>query len=235
MVNRAKSLPAPPLYVPNADENPLAWLFYTSGSTGTPKGAMYLERHVVGTWLHDSKVPAVTLSFMPMSHGVGNGYLLLALANGGMSYCSPKSDLSTLFEDLPLARPTMISLVPRVCELFYHHYLSEVDRRIAAGTDAVAAEDAVKTEMREKLLGGRLLSVGCGSASLAPETYEFMESSMLGAHMPIGYSATEMANGAPCSSTGRFSARRSLATSWPTCRNWATSIPTSPIRAASCS
>src|SRR6266702_115999 len=40
VVSRAKSLPAAPLYVPNADENPLAWLFYTSGSTGTPKGAM---------------------------------------------------------------------------------------------------------------------------------------------------------------------------------------------------
>ena len=46
--------------------------------------------------------------------------------------------------------------------------------------------------MREKLLGGRLLSVGCGSAALAPEIYAFMED-MLGMHMAIGYSSTELA------------------------------------------
>jgi len=194
IVNRAKSLPAPPLYVPNADEDPLAWLFYTSGSTGTPKGAIFTQNLVIGTWLNESRVPAITLSFMPMSHLVGNGYLLMALANGGTSYCAPKSDLSTLFEDLPLARPTMASLVPRVCELLYHHYLGEVDRRVARGADSRLVEEAVKTEMRENLLGGRLLSVGCGSASLAPETYAFMEA-MLDMHMAIGYSSTEIAGG----------------------------------------
>ncbi|TAK98751.1 MAG: NAD-dependent epimerase/dehydratase family protein [Rhodospirillaceae bacterium] len=194
LVTHAKTLPAAPLHVPKADENPLAWLFYTSGSTGTPKGAMLMERHVIGTWLRESPVPTITLSFMPMSHMVGNGYMLMALASGGTSYCSPKSDLSTLFDDLPLARPTMASLVPRVCELFYQHYLGQVDLRIAAGADPGTVEDDVKREMRETLLGGRLLSVGCGSASLAPETYEFMES-MLGMHMPIGYSSTEIVGG----------------------------------------
>jgi fatty acid CoA ligase FadD9 len=193
-LDRGAALPAAPLYVPTANEDPLAWLFYTSGSTGTPKGAMFTERLVVGTWLHDARVPAITLSFMPMSHLVGNGYLLLALANGGTSYCSPKADLSTLFEDLSLARPTMASLVPRVCELLHHHFLGEVDRRVAKGIALDSAEDDVKRAMRERMLGGRLLSVGCGSASLAPETYAFMES-MLGIHMPIGYSATEIAGG----------------------------------------
>jgi len=193
-VERGKSLLAAPLYVPKTDENPLAWLFYTSGSTGTPKGAMFTERLVIGTWLNETRIPAITLSFMPMAHLVGNGYMLLALANGGTSYCSPKSDLSTLFEDLSLVRPTMASIVPRVCELLHQHFLGEVDRRVARGADAAAAELEVKREMREKVLGGRLLSVGCGSASLAPETYAFMES-MLDMHMPIGYSSTEIAGG----------------------------------------
>jgi fatty acid CoA ligase FadD9 len=195
MVNRAKALPAAPLYVPHADETPLSYLFYTSGSTGTPKGAMFTDQLAINTWLSESRMPAVTLSFMPMAHLVGNGYLFMALANGGTSYCAPKSDLSTLFEDLSLARPTMASLVPRVCELLHQHYLREVDRRIASGAGpATVVEDDVKRQMREKMLGGRLLSVGCGSASLAPETYAFMES-MLDMHMPIGYSATEFAGG----------------------------------------
>jgi fatty acid CoA ligase FadD9 len=194
VVNRGKALPAAPLYVPNPDENPVAWLFYTSGTTGTPKGAMLAERHIMGTWLHQSRFPMITLSFMPMSHLVGYGYMFLALANGGMSYCSPKSDLSTLFEDLSMARPTMASIVPRVCEMFYHHFLGEVDRRTAAGADPKTVEDDVKFDMRTRVLGGRLLSVGCGSAVLAPEIYAFMES-MLGQHMPIGYSTTELATG----------------------------------------
>jgi fatty acid CoA ligase FadD9 len=194
VAEHGRSLPEAPLHVPAADEDPLAWLFYTSGTTGTPKGAMMTERLVIGTWLHDHPTPAITLSFMPMSHLVGNGYMLMALANGGVSYCSPKSDLSTLFEDLPLARPTMASLVPRVCEMLHHHFLREVDRRLAAGVEASAAEAEAKREMRETLLGGRLLSVGCGSAALAPEIYAFMED-MLGMHMPIGYSSTEIAGG----------------------------------------
>ncbi|HEX4376170.1 MAG TPA: carboxylic acid reductase [Steroidobacteraceae bacterium] len=195
IADRGASLPAAPLYVPKEDENPLSWLFYTSGSTGTPKGAMFTERLVIGTWLSEMPLPAITLSFMPMAHLVGNGYMLLALASGGTSYCAPKSDLSTLFEDLSLARPTMASIVPRVCELLHHHFLGEVDRRMnGSAADPKTVEAELKREMREKLLGGRLLSVGCGSASLAPETYAFMES-MLDMHMPIGYSSTEIAGG----------------------------------------
>jgi fatty acid CoA ligase FadD9 len=192
VVNRAKSMLAAPLYVPNPDENPLAWLFYTSGSTGTPKGAMFTERLVITTWLNESRIPAITLSFMPMSHIVGNSYLVLALANGGTSYCAPKSDLSTLLEDLSLSRPTMVSLVPRVCELLHHHFLGDVDRRMANGVASDVAEREVKREMREQIIGGRLLLTGAGSASLAPETHAFMES-MLNMRIPIAYSGTELA------------------------------------------
>ncbi|MDG2005504.1 MAG: carboxylic acid reductase [Novosphingobium sp.] len=194
LVRRGEDLPEPPLYVAEAGEDPLTALFYTSGSTGTPKGAVFTESLSVGTWLGDTDVPAFTLSFMPMAHLVGHGYLIRALANGGTSFCSPRSDLSTLFEDFSLARPTAASIVPRVCELFYHHYLGELDRRVAQGGNAAAHDAEIKREMRDEMLGGRLLSVGCGSASLAPETYAFMED-MLGFHIPIGYSSTEIAGG----------------------------------------
>jgi fatty acid CoA ligase FadD9 len=191
VVDRGKSLPAAPLFVPNADTDPLAWLFYTSGSTGSPKGAMFSERLVINTWLNESRIPAITLSFMPMSHIVGSSYLVLALANGGTSYCAPKSDLSTLLEDFSLSRPTMASLVPRVCELLHHHFLGEVDRRTANGAASEIAEREVKREMRERIIGGRLLLTGAGSASLAPETHAFMES-MLNMRIPVAYSGTEL-------------------------------------------
>ncbi len=192
VIARGRALPAAPIYVPAPEDDPLAWLFYTSGTTGTPKGAMLTERMMMSTWIYGGDKPMITLSFMPMSHLVGYGYLFLAITNGGVSFCSPKSDLSTLFEDLALARPTMSSLVPRVCEMFYQHFLREVDKRVARGEDQSRAEAEVKLDMRERLLGGRLLSVGCGSAALAPEIYAFMED-MLGMHMAIGYSSTELA------------------------------------------
>ena len=194
VVERGRASPPVALHVPAADEDPLAFLFYTSGTTGTPKGVMLPQSIILGTFQYTSKFPSITLSFMPMSHLVGYGYMFMALANGGTSYCSPRSDLSTLFEDLELVRPTMSSIVPRVCEMLYHHYVAEVDRRVAAAghPDADAIAEAVRTDMRERLLGGRLLAVGCGSAVLSPEIYAFMEE-MLGMHMPIGYSSTEMA------------------------------------------
>ncbi len=193
VIERGRSLPAAPLNVPGDDDpDPLTWLFYTSGTTGTPKGAMMTEQTIRNTWLYATAKPSITLSFMPMSHLVGYGYMFLPLANGGMSYCAPKSDLSTLFEDLALVRPTMVSMVPRVCEMLYQHFLSVVDRRVGRGENEATAQDEVKLEMRDKLLGGRLLSVGCGSAVLSPEIHDFMES-MLSIHMAIGYSSTEMA------------------------------------------
>jgi len=194
LVARGKTLPEPPLFVPAADADPLAWLFYTSGTTGTPKGAMLTERLCIKTWLSAIPLPAITLSFMPMSHMVGYGFMLMPLANGGTSYCSPSSDLSTLFEDLALSRPTMATLVPRVCEMLYQHFLREVDRRVVAGAALGTVQADVKREMRETLLGGRLLSVGCGSASLAPEIFAFIED-MLEMHVSIGYSSTEIAGG----------------------------------------
>lgn len=194
VIARGRALEQPETHVPPAGEDRLAWLFYTSGSTGTPKGAVFTESLSNGTWLSNMGSPVITLSFMPMSHLVGNGYLIMALANGGTSFCSPKSDLSTMLEDFALARPTQCSLVPRVVELFYQHYLGEIARRQAAGGDPKTCETEVKRDIRERILGGRLLSVGCGSASLAPETYEFLEA-MLEMHVPIGYSATELAGG----------------------------------------
>ncbi|MCA2266335.1 thioester reductase domain-containing protein [Mycobacterium marseillense] len=187
-------LPPAPLHVAAAGEDPLAWVFYTSGSTGTPKGAMFTESLCIGTWLAQSDQPVITLSYMPMSHLIGYGYVILTLANGGTSYFAAKSDLSTLFEDLSLVRPTSMSLVPRVCEMFYHHFQRELDRHAMAGADPDAVGAQVITAIREKILGGRVLAVGCGSAALSPEIKEFMEE-VLDQHLLIGYSSTEIAGG----------------------------------------
>ncbi len=194
VVAHGESLPTPPLHVAPAGEDPLAWVFYTSGSTGTPKGAMFTESLCIGTWLAQSDQPVITLSYMPMSHLIGYGYVILTLANGGTSYFAAKSDLSTLFEDLALVRPTSMSLVPRVCEMFFHYYQRELDRQTVPGVDNDEVSGEIKTAIRENILGGRVLAVGCGSAALSPEIKVFMEE-VLDQHLLIGYSSTEIAGG----------------------------------------
>jgi fatty acid CoA ligase FadD9 len=194
IVDAAVDSPAAPLHVAADGEDPLAWVFYTSGTTGTPKGAMLTESLCIGSWLAQSDQPVITLSYMPMSHLIGYGYVLMTLANGGTSYFAASSDLSTLFDDLAAARPTTLSLVPRVCEMFYHHYLGELDKATIAGADPDEAGERLREDLRERVLGGRVLACGCGSAALSPEIKDFMVS-VLDQHLMIGYSSTEIAGG----------------------------------------
>ncbi|MEZ0356223.1 carboxylic acid reductase [Mycobacterium sp. SA01] len=194
IVATAVELPRAPLHVAADGEDPLAWVFYTSGTTGTPKGAMLTESLCIGSWLAQSDQPVITLSYMPMSHLIGYGYVLMTLANGGTSYFAASSDLSTLFDDLAAARPTTLSLVPRVCEMFYHHFLGEFDKATIAGEPPAAAEQRLLEDLRERVLGGRVLACGCGSAALSPEIKDFMEQ-VLDQHLMIGYSSTEIAGG----------------------------------------
>ncbi|MEV2221337.1 carboxylic acid reductase [Nocardia vinacea] len=191
VVDRGRDLPAAPLHTAG-DENNLSLLIYTSGSTGTPKGAMYPESLVARMWRagQGRPLPSIGLSYMPMSHMAGRGSLIGCLSVGGTVFFAARSDMSTLFEDIALVRPTMLLFVPRVCDIVLERFRSEVDRRSAAGQDLETAEREVKTELREHFLGGRFLSAVSGSAPLSPQMRRFMES-VLEFGMFDRYAATE--------------------------------------------
>ncbi len=191
VVAHGGALPRAPWHVPDADDDPLLGLIYTSGSTGTPKGAMYTDRMLTQLWLRPSKVPLISLNYMPMSHQYARGWLARTLANGGTGYFAAESDMSTLFEDLVLVRPTALNLVPRVCDMIFEQYLSELDRCSARGADPTTIDHHVKADIRERFLGGRVLSATCGSAPLTAEMHEFTES-CLDVHLTIGYGTTEV-------------------------------------------
>jgi fatty acid CoA ligase FadD9 len=197
---RGAGLPAAPLYA-GASADALASLIYTSGSTGTPKGAMYTERLVSGIWrgglMRDGvaeQMPTIGFSFMPMSHIAGRGGLLMCLSKGGTTYFAARSDMSTLFEDLALVRPTVLFFVPRVTEMVYQRFRSEVDRRMAAAGVPETVEREVKVELRDQVLGGRLIMALTGTAPLSAHLREFM-ASVLGFEMVDGYGSTESAGG----------------------------------------
>jgi fatty acid CoA ligase FadD9 len=74
--------------------------------------------------------------------------------------------------------------------MLYHRYLGELHGRVSDGADTGAVEAEVKADMRQHLLGGRVLSAMCGSAPLSAELRAFMES-LLGTHLTDGYGSTE--------------------------------------------
>ncbi|AGB23051.1 thioester reductase-like protein [Mycobacterium sp. JS623] len=193
---RGNALPAHPAF--DAGDDNLALLIYTSGSTGTPKGAMYLAKAVANSWRRSSMAmwgnegatPSITLNFMPMSHMMGRGILYATLGAGGTAYFVARSDLSTFFDDLSLVRPTQLSFVPRIWDMVFAEYQSEVDRRSADGGDRWAVEADVLADLRQNLLGGRFISAMTGSAPISSEMRTFVES-LLDIHLTDGYGSTE--------------------------------------------
>jgi fatty acid CoA ligase FadD9 len=197
VIEHGKALPPVGAVSDDPSEDPLSLLIYTSGSTGAPKGAMYPAGRVVNFWRKSSAwfeagaLPSITLNFMPMSHVMGRQVLFGTLCSGGTAYFVSKSDLSTLFEDLALVRPTEMYFVPRIWEMLFGEFQSEVDRRCAEGDDRAALEAQVKAELRQNLLGGRFVAAMTASAPISTEMKAWVESLLQDVHLVEGYGSTE--------------------------------------------
>lgn len=186
-------------------ENVLAMLLYTSGSTGTPKGAMYTERLLAEMWggegwseFFAEAVDIANFHYMPMSHVAGHSSVRSTLARGGLTYFASTTNLSSFFDDLSLARPTELSLVPRICELLHQEYqrrLQTVATQPASnstpGRDSNAAAVKVLADMRQGTLGGNVQWASCTSAPVSAELKSFMES-LLGIELHELYGTTEI-------------------------------------------
>lgn len=181
------ALPAAPLYVAQDTDQRLCTIYYTSGSTGLPKGAMYPERMLKDSWRIQAPIPFIYMHYMPMNHSFGRSGVFMTLAMGGTCYFTAKSDLSTIFNDIREVRPTMMGVVPRICEMIYQRYKVELEHRAGETRDP----EALLLEVRNEVLGGRLLAGSFGSAPLAPELRVFMEQ-CLGFKLDDSYGATEV-------------------------------------------
>lgn len=197
-VDRGARLPAVEPYE-DGDPDRLAGLIYTSGSTGTPKGAIYTASMITRMWQNargglnaggGSGTPVLVLHYMPMSHVNGRAWLVNGLAAGGTGYFAARSDMSTLFDDIRLSRPTVLSLVPRICDMVYQRYLLEADRLGRTGTPRPEAEAAASALVRDGMLGGRIVFALCGSAPLSEAMHTFT-ASLLGTPIIDCYGSTE--------------------------------------------
>ncbi len=213
-------------------EESLATLIYTSGTTGEPKGVMLTHRNILSNAEAVGPVFAlapddVALSFLPLSHSfertVVYAYLLAGLT------IVFAENLDTIARDLRATAPTLMTVVPRVCEKLQARVLASVAeasaarqwlfrtalswalnrvRRTEAGADALVpvgwrerlGDRLVFAKVRARL-GGRLRLIVTGSAPLSRETGEFF----LAAGLPIyeGYGLTETAPALAANHPGR--------------------------------
>ena len=182
-------------FLPAPGTDPLATLMYTSGSTGFPKGAMMTQ----GIWrlywrlnalTQFSRFPSIGINFYPLSHLMGREAVVRTLVLGGVTHFTLESDLSTLFEDIRLARPTVLALVPRIAEMIHQAYRVELQRCLRSGVDPAEARTQVHLQMRDTFLGDRLVAAVVGSAPTAPEVVAFLQDCF---DIPVyeGYGATE--------------------------------------------
>lgn len=184
----------------DATDDDLALLLYTSGSTGTPKGAMYTRRLVAEMWggagwseFFAEETAIANFHYMPMSHVAGHSSIRNTLARGGVTYFASSTNLSSFFEDLKLAQPTELSLVPRVCELLHEEYQRRRGDTLSP-TEGVTEDATVNptlAEMRDDILGGGVRWASCTSAPVSVELKRFMES-LLGIELHELYGTTEI-------------------------------------------
>jgi long-chain acyl-CoA synthetase len=195
----------------------LATIIYTSGTTGEPKGVMLTHDNIMANVRSCMPVlpmseTDVGLSFLPLSHAFERTVAYICLANG-MSIAYAEA-IDTIPRDMLLARPTLMTGVPRVFEKFYARVLEGVSQQPALrrlifnwgrrvgekhGRAARQGRGKVSYAIAERLvyskvrarLGGRLNYLVSGSAPLPVHIGEFFFA--IGIPIAEGYGLTETA------------------------------------------
>lgn len=181
--------------LPRAEHDRLVTVMYTSGSTSRPKGVMLSEQrwrsqlHTALTW---PSFPFLMIGYMPPSSLAGRRLVLEAMMHGGRTHFATGA---LPFDDLPIARPTLVPFIPRLSGMIHQMFLSKVAARFGGAVAPDTALDdprgrEVADELGATLLGDRLCLIRIGSAGTAPNIVEFLDR-CFGVAVSNGYGSTE--------------------------------------------
>ncbi|XDZ65941.1 long-chain fatty acid--CoA ligase [Alphaproteobacteria bacterium LSUCC0684] len=197
----------------------LACIIYTSGSDDQPKGVMLSHRSILGNiTAARERFPMVRegrevfLSLLPLSHAYEHTIgLYFAILVAAEIYHLPTPE--HIAQALREARPTMMTAVPRLCELLHDRIRSSAKGRgrMAENLLALTLRLGRKKEQKDRLspgemlldlfltvlvrravarqLGGRLRIIVSGGAALSPAVGRFFLA--LGIRLVQGYGQTE--------------------------------------------
>jgi long-chain acyl-CoA synthetase len=194
-------------------EEDLATIIYTSGSTGRPKGVEITQRNLVSQIQDASqRIPLVPgqdilLSCLPLAHIFERMVMYYYLSTGCSIYIA--DDVKKVGEMLPVVRPTVMTMVPRLLEKVHakmalkasqNHGLKKILAQ-AAFRRALARDpggnggvldriyDRLVYAKLRQALGGRLRLIFVGGAALSKTICRFF----LNAGIPVyeGYGLTE--------------------------------------------
>lgn len=164
--------PAPAAVV---DANDPAAIFFTGGTTGAPKGAVLPHRALMRGSFNGVFAPGSQLGYhrmiclLPLSHVFGLIRSTLSAFYVGAEWFSAE-DMKAVIGKLPVIKPTMLVLVPGLCE-------------IIAGLVGMYGV---------QFLGGELKTIISGAANVAPSL--IFKFDKMGIRLLAGYGMTEGAN-----------------------------------------
>lgn len=213
----------------NANEEDIASIIYTSGTTGEPKGAMLSHLNFMHCFkINDQRLDItendISLAFLPLSHIFERSWTLFFLYKGATNVflCNPKK----IIEFLPIAKPTVMCVVPRFFEKTHDGIMEEylrwpsVKQKIfnwsvgvgyqTIGKKSLSMPLKLKHQLANKLVlnklkhifGGNLRTTPCAGAAIRPDLLKFFHS--IGIFVNYGYGATETTATVSCMRTDQF-------------------------------
>jgi len=157
------------------DKNDPAAIFFTGGTTGAPKGAVLPHRAIMRGSLNGCYAPGSQLGhhvyahLLPLSHVFGLIRSTMSALYTGSEWVVAENIKATIGK-LPTIRPTMLVIVPGICEILM----------------------GLVKMYGKNFLGGRLDTIISGAANVPPRLIE--EFDAIGVHLFAGYGMTEGAN-----------------------------------------
>ncbi|MBP3902353.1 MAG: AMP-binding protein [Blautia sp.] len=199
------------LYEPKDEE--LACIFFTSGTSGRSKGVMLTHGNLSAELYGPSSMfdPEGTSTFvvLPFHHAFGLNVAVLMAYNYGVTIFLNKS-LKKVKDDLLLAKPDVIMLVPLFIEVFYKQIMDNIkksgrEKKVKTGIRLSNMMLKVGIDRRRTIFkeiidsfGGRLKYIISGGAHLDPFYVKAFRN--FGIEILNGYGTTECS---PCVALNR--------------------------------